>query len=772
METLKPIAGLCLLFMFSISITSYSQENVAALEAQDLTRLSFDDLLHIEIKAATLTGLEKIETPGTITTISREEISNSPYRNLLDLLEVYVPSGTFVNHWLGPRIGIRGVMSDQNYSYLLLVDGENMNLQVENGPMFEIQNKDLSDIEMIEITSGPGSVVHGPGAIGGVISITTKKAQPSDKASVGIHHDYTYRYSTLNGHYSLNKKAFSAYLFGSIGRSDGIKEPEFYYIDRAHGYGYGYMSETWGYKGKGSPAPHFYSDFDHRPEVKAQLNIDFLDEFSFKMRYTNFSFNKQAQKGLSLEGPAFSGIYGQQLMTVLKNDHQFSEKLQLASSISYQSQSHGDIALYQRDNKPFDDITQRGNSFSENKMNTRSILSLQPSDKLKLALGAEYNYWFYSPEWGKEKNRFVMDFMPPIRFAVLDTTSGFYQQYHPNGIVSLMDETIEAHQFSGFFEVNYHLLKNTTLLVSGRVDKHSLAKVAFSPRLAMIQHLDDNNVVKLISQHSVRLPGLRELYAIDYASGSSPAPEKLRSVELIYSRIQNKNFTLNASVFYQTVDQIAWTDNAASEFVGTFKTAGFEADMLYRINSLDFALSYSFIQQLSWDPVLDFNSYLSQIGSDSLDVSLVDAGANRINNLPQHQVKFRTSYTIDKSLLIHLDGRFAARQGQMDMLEMFKDVHDDYGLAHTKNEMAAIYNDVTDKGYGKPSFTSNLSLCYQLPLNGLNLSITAYAMNVFSVNHIRYVYQFWEAGNCRQYPRQVGFVNEPRTFGLKLDCVL
>jgi len=39
-----------------------------------------------------------------------------------------------------------------------------------------------------------------------------------------------------------------------------------------------------------------------------------------------------------------------------------------------------------------------------------------------------------------------------------------------------------------------------------------------------------------------------------------------------------------------------------------------------------------------------------------------------------------------------------------------------------------------------------------------------------SVNHIRYVYQYWEEGNNRQYPRQVGFVEEPRTFGLRLTA--
>jgi hypothetical protein len=59
-----------------------------------------------------------------------------------------------------------------------------------------------------------------------------------------------------------------------------------------------------------------------------------------------------------------------------------------------------------------------------------------------------------------------------------------------------------------------------------------------------------------------------------------------------------------------------------------------------------------------------------------------------------------------------------------------------------------------------------------LPIKKVDLAISAYAMNIFSINHVRYVYQYWEEVNNRQYPRQVGFVNEPRTFGMKLEVKL
>lgn len=756
--------------LFFLSTYSWGQNTTVPIKAKDLIELSFQELMNVQIKTATLTGLERSKTPATLTIISRKDIESTPARNLLDLLEVYVPGGTYVNHWLGPRMGIRGIMSDQNNSFLLIVNGEQMNLRYNNGPFFEILNKDLSDIEKIEIISGPGSVTYGPGAIGGVISITTVSAKNADKANIGMQHDFTYRYSNINAQYSHKNKSFSASIYGAIGKSDGIKDPQLYYIDRAHGYGYGYMSDTWGNKGIGSPAPNFYADFDNRPEAKVQLDINFLKEFRFIARYTSFSFIKQAQQAKSLEGPAFSGYDGQQFTSSLRNDHHFNKEFQIETKIGFQSQSIGDIQLYQGEQKPFHDITQRNGSYSENRINFQSLLNYQPNKKLKLALGIAYNYWYYGPEWGKSKDSFVMDFAPPIKFAIIDANSGFYLQYNDNGIVTLIEAPIDAHQASGFFEFNYQAFDKTTILLSGRIDKHNLAKTAISPRLAIIQEINENNFVKFIAQQSVRLPNFRELYSIGYTNDEYPNPEKIRRLELIYTSLLLQNLSMSFSSFYQSLHQIAWTENEKSELIGNFNTAGFIVDLSYKKKKLSLRFNYSFTKQLNWYPEFELHAYLSNIGVDSLDIPLQDAGNNRINNFPQHQIKLITSYQFNSSFSAHFNARFASEYGQLDMLNMFRDIHYHYGDTPTQTEMNNIYNDVRDKGYAKPSFTSNLSVSYHFDISKTNFTFTAYVMNLFSVNHIRYVFQYWEDGNNRQYPRQVGFINEPPSFGFRLNA--
>lgn len=760
---------LCLLCFVISSNTGFAQET-DTLTAKKLTLLSFEDLMQVKIKSASFISIEKIKTPASITIISKEQIEMTPFRDLLDILEVYVPSMTFVSHWNGSRMGMRGIMGDQNNSFLLLIDGQPMNTRADGGAVFEIQNRDLSEIEKIVVIRGPGSVVHGPGAIAGVVSITTKNEEKKNTSFVGMEQNLIYRYSTLNTNYSLKRNKFTVSLSGSYSTSQGIENPEYYYIDRAHGYGYGYMSDSWGNKGTGSAAPNIYNDFDNRPQIKLNARVEFLNELSFSARYSTLGITKLQQSLKDANGPTLPGIYGQQITAYLEDNHKFSEQTELKTSVGFQSQSLGSIAMYQGDKEPMNDITQMQNAFSENKIVASTMLSFKPFKKLDIAVGGEYNYWFYGPQWGKEKNSFLMDFTPPVRFAVADSSSKFYQTYNSYGLVTLIEDKITANQISGFVELNYKPHSKTNILVSTRFDKHNLADVAFSPRLALIQQIGKKNFVKAIAQQSVRLPNFRELYAIEYSSAAIPDPEKLHVIELIYSRIQGDNLMFNLTGYYQQVDQIAWFDEAVgSSLVGTFESMGMEADVNYKRKKLDVSLAYSFIHQLGWEPKLAFQSYLTNIGADSVEISLDEAGVNRINNFPKHQLKFVVSYGLFKNFRIHFNGRFAAAYGQVTMLDMFNDAHQNYGTQITKEEMTAIYNDLMDKGYGKPSFTSNLLIRYRIPVKKVNLYCTAYAMNLFAINHIRYVYQYWETENNRQYPRQAGFVNEPTSLGLKLS---
>ena len=106
------------------------------------------------------------------------------------------------------------------------------------------------------------------------------------------------------------------------------------------------------------------------------------------------------------------------------------------------------------------------------------------------------------------------------------------------------------------------------------------------------------------------------------------------------------------------------------------------------------------------------------------------------------------------------------------MLDAFEDALDIYGNEETSDTFDSIRNDLEEHGYGQFSFTSNVALIWDLPLSGSDVQIKLYGMNLLAINHIRYVIQFWESGNLRQYPRQCGFIDEPLTVGIDVSVTL
>lgn len=278
---------------------------------------------------------------------------------------------------------------------------------------------------------------------------------------------------------------------------------------------------------------------------------------------------------------------------------------------------------------------------------------------------------------------------------------------------TVIGNTIDADSWSLFGEAHVELLPRLSLLLSGRIDKHEFAEPAYSPRVALISPLDERNIVHLIWQRSVRLPVFTDMYVEHEEFGSSARYKK--------------------------------------------------ADM-------NFGATYSYINQLDWEDRRNNDAFINEVGSRT-DVlgPLMDNAENRINNLPGHALKFFYAKDLPHDLKLHLDARVYWDYNQNDMLDMFKEAHDGFGTDETRAEMQAIYDDVRDKGYGKASFTSNASLGWKLPLTNVDCTAWLYARNLLSYNHMRYMIQFWETGNLRQYPRQVSFIEEPITVGVKLN---
>ncbi|MCF7912377.1 MAG: TonB-dependent receptor [Candidatus Cloacimonetes bacterium] len=736
---------------------------------EELLEMPLEELLKLKVRSGTLMDIEKWEIPVALTVIEKRDIEMTPARNILDLLEIYVPGFTYVEHYKGARMGLRGMLSDQNYSFLLLVNGKNTNLKYIHGPFFEIINKDLSDIQRIEVIRGPGSVTYGPGAIAGIINIVTINGHEEKVNMAAFSENLLYNFNKFCCDTQYETENFSSSLYFSKVKSAGNDDTKFWYIDRAHGYGYGFMNPSWGNMDKGTLPPIMYRDYQENPEIKLQYCASFWQDYEVSARYTTMSQPYITQSSQLFGQDIWSGIIGRHAAIELNHNHIFSDKLNYQSTFGYDSADICEYCYYAGEDYPLEHASQKGLSFSENEYNYNFQLNYSPVKQIDLAIGAEYIYEYYAPQWGKEDDSFLMSFQSPIHFAVMDTSSGFYQVFHEDGYATLIDEDISCQTYSIFTETNLSLHKYFKLMLSERFDNHSLAEPAYSSRIALISPLNKDNILKLSLQKSVRLPGFMELFSQYYLDSGTSEFEELKGIELAYQRLQNKNLSLGFNAYYNEIDQFAWLPTTnVSGLAGTLDLMGLEMEVQYKTGKSQFGVNYSFIEQLSWNSTFNDTALIS--GLDGEIIYIKDNASNRINNLPKHSLKFFWNKTFTENFRFHLDGRFAFDYQQSEMLDKFEAAHQEYGNPVTITELEEIISALEDHGYAQPSFTSDLSISWKKELNNLKFTTTVFARNLLSYNHIRYIIQYWENDDLRQYPRQCGFIEEPLDIGLKISC--
>lgn len=138
----------------------------------------------------------RLEIPNKIITITRKEIDFQNPQTAADLLEY--KSGVFVqkSQMGGGSPMIRGFSANR---LLLVVDGIRMNNAIyRNGNLQNVISLDAGSIESTEVIFGPGSVIYGSDALGGVMSYQTLKPKLSSTDEYDRRGTVFARYSSVN----------------------------------------------------------------------------------------------------------------------------------------------------------------------------------------------------------------------------------------------------------------------------------------------------------------------------------------------------------------------------------------------------------------------------------------------------------------------------------------------------------------------------------------------------------------------------------------------
>lgn len=202
---------------------------IGPIEADSLIRL--DDV----VVSANKIEVNRSSVPLTISVVGREKIENSSESALLPVLSEQVPglfvtekgiTGFGVSTGAAGTINIRGVGSGNKV--LVLFDG-----QPQWAGIFGHSLPDTyvaSDVEKVEVIRGPGSLLYGSNAMGGVINIITRRHETAGRTTHArvMYGSYnTQKYMASNGY---NKGNFSSFVSVNHDRTDGHRENSKFHI--------------------------------------------------------------------------------------------------------------------------------------------------------------------------------------------------------------------------------------------------------------------------------------------------------------------------------------------------------------------------------------------------------------------------------------------------------------------------------------------------------------------------------------------------------------
>jgi len=632
----------CIVVVLAVSVPIAAQEQDGSEQTDDLLALSMEQLMNIEVAStATLTETKPRLVPAAITTVTAEQIQSSGARSLFELLDIYVPNLQWMrHHWEPDVMGLRGIISDRDDKYLLLVNGRSMNQRSHFGALSEQDLVLLSDIHHIDIVRGPGSALYGPGAVSMVINIITFNAETFQGTAV------TSRLGAVEEFYSGELKHGQVFddndggLFLYAGTSKYVgaslqNAPQFYpftFPEQPGGNWPGEGTEA-GEPMTNAPLGRDGEDARHLPAVKLHAQI-LRDNWDIWARYT-----RGGKKFTLATGPLARSPYGWANETWA---YSFYAYQQATGYVGYKQELTQDIDIdYAFSYDLFDfDKYRKGDevvdAYREDEYYGKILLRWQPNEQHRLAFGSEISHL----ELG----------LDGIGWPDVEPTS---QEFSPNETEATGPmPRWSTNLYSLLGEHQWTINDKWTTFIGARLDDHTYTDWMFSPRAAIVHTPTDIDTIKLMWSRSVRANFEAEMKRQAGEGNNTSKPEKLDSMELRYERKQSENLDLAASAFiHYNLNAISWDQSLyQSVLVGTQREYGFEIEASYHTEKTRVMVSHGYTKLYSFSLETGQTEYISAkpygYGNDLTNWS------NNITKLTA-QHKLNDQWTFDATLRIY-----------------------------------------------------------------------------------------------------------------------
>ncbi len=716
----KAVAILLIFFLFLVvDVPVLALEQEISGGSADLTELSIEDLMNIEIEsAATLTKTTPRLVPAAVTTVTEEQIRSSGARSLFELLDIYVPNLQWLrHHWEADVMGLRGIINDRDDKYLLLVNGRLMNQRTHIGALSEQDMVLLSDIHHIDIVRGPGSAMYGPGAVSMVINIVTFDPETYQGTEV------TTRMGAIEEFYTAEIKHGQVFddndggvfMYAGIGRyvgADKYDAPQVYPFTFPEDSTY-----TWGADpppgsipsdgteaGEPMTGPRMSRDgADQRdlPPIKLHAQI-MKDNWDIWARYT-----RGGKEMVWATGALARASYGwadwiwwdRNSWSARDMSRSFYGYQQATGYIGYKQEIGKDIEVdYAFSYDMFDFDKFRDNeivdAYREDEYYGKAIMRWQPGENHSIALGGEISHL----ELG----------LPPLGWPNQDDAN--CQQFNPDPMPRW-----STNLYSILGEWQWNINERWTTFLGGRIDDHTYTDRMISPRAAVIHTPTEKDTFKFMWSRSVRSNFEEEMkhQAMDASSSDTSAPEILDSIELRYERMQNKSFDIAASLFWHyKLEVISWNNTLGrSVNVGEQSEYGLELEASYHTEKTRLMISHGYtkLQDFELEP-----------GQETYITAEPYGYGKDLTNWSNHITKLTAKYKLDDKWTF--DASLRIYWGFPGMKEY--DKYYPYTGSDAETADLPTVEDGWKRAY-RGSYYLNLGLQYQ-PSEDLTIGLTGY----------------------------------------------
>jgi len=157
-------------------VLSLAAGTLQAQENRDLSSLSVDDLMNVEVTSVSRRGQKLSDTAAAVFVITQDDIRHSGAMSIPEVLRI-VPGLDVAringNTW---AISARGSNGQYANKLLVMIDGRTVYTPLFAGVFWDVQDTLLDDVDRIEVIRGPGGTLWGANAVNGIINIITKHA--------------------------------------------------------------------------------------------------------------------------------------------------------------------------------------------------------------------------------------------------------------------------------------------------------------------------------------------------------------------------------------------------------------------------------------------------------------------------------------------------------------------------------------------------------------------------------------------------------------------